>query len=123
MTKHACYARRLDTLNRAYHHFDLGPPVVARGPAAWLALASGMLAALVPKGPMCLAGYLSAFGVTVGAASATIALLRPLGVMVSGLALAFAVLRWTRRRAVLPSPQHELEPRVAINANPRRSRS
>jgi hypothetical protein len=70
-------------------------PRPARAP--WLALASGLLAALLPKCPLCLAGYLSLFGVTVGAAAAATAVLRPLGLALAALGLGWLALRWRRR--------------------------
>jgi len=73
------------------------PPRAARTP--WLALASGLLSALIPKCPMCFAAYLSAFGVSVGTASIALGLLRPLGFALAAIGLALGVLRWKRRQA------------------------
>jgi hypothetical protein len=67
----------------------------ARSP--WLVLVSGLLAALLPKCPLCLAAYLSLFGITVGAASVALAVLRPLAVALAVLGLALMVRRWARR--------------------------
>lgn len=64
--------------------------------AVWVALVSGLGAALAPKCPLCLAAYLSLFGVTLGAASTALALLRPLGIALCALALAVIVLRRLR---------------------------
>jgi hypothetical protein len=58
-----------------------------------LAVGSALLAALAPKCPLCLAAYLSAFGVTVGAASVVVAVLRPVAVTLAVLSVAFMVLR------------------------------
>lgn len=77
---------------------DLRGSSRARASVSWLALLPAVLSTLAPKCPMCLVAYLSVFGVTlVGAASAALALLRPLSAMLAALALAFAVPRWTRR--------------------------
>jgi hypothetical protein len=69
------------------------PPRGAAHAAAGLTLASGLLAALLPKCPICLVAYLSVFGVTLGAASLTLAVLRPLLLTLAVLALASTVLR------------------------------
>jgi hypothetical protein len=69
--------------------------------APWLALVLGLLAALVPKCPICLVAYLSVIGVTVGAAPGGLALVRPLGVALMMLALGFIILR----RALRPKLQ------------------
>lgn len=74
----------------------------------WLALLPTILAALAPKCPLCLAAYLSAFGVTLGMASFTLTVLRPLALASAGLALAVLIFR-ARRAAVttkLPSACH-----------------
>lgn len=71
----------------------------------WLALLPTLLAALAPKCPLCLAAHLSAFGVTLGMASFTLTVLRPLALASAGLALAVLIFR-ARRGAVttkLPS--------------------
>ncbi len=59
----------------------------ARPRAAWVALVSGLLAAAIPKCPLCLAAWLSIFGVTAGALGAAVQVLRPLALAVCGLAL------------------------------------
>jgi hypothetical protein len=64
-----------------------------RARAPWVAVASAALAALAPKCPLCLAAYLSAFGVTVGAASVVVAVLRPLAVALAVLAVAIMAVR------------------------------
>jgi hypothetical protein len=68
--------------------------------APWVALASAALAALVPKCPLCLAAYLSIFGVTAGAAGLAVRVLRPLGLVLCGLSLGFMLVRalTSRRR-------------------------
>lgn len=70
----------------------------ARGRLPWLALLPAILSALAPKCPLCLAAYLSAFGVTLGMASFALSVLRPLAVVFAVLALGFAL--W---RAKVPS--------------------
>jgi hypothetical protein len=77
-----------------------GDPPRARAP--WVAVASTLLAVLAPKCPLCLAAYLSIFGVTVGAASVVLQVLRPLALVVSGLAIGFVF--WRRRRPTAPLP-------------------
>jgi hypothetical protein len=70
-----------------------------RARAPWVALASALVAALVPKCPLCLAGYLSIFGLAAGA----VRVLRPLALALCGLALGFMLLRALasgRRRAM-----------------------
>jgi len=59
----------------------------------WLGLLPAILYALVPKCPMCLVVYLSAFGVTVGMASLALSVLGPLAVASVVLALGFALWR------------------------------
>jgi hypothetical protein len=61
-------------------------------------LASGLLAMLVPKCPLCLVAYLSLFGVGLGAASVASALLRPLGVGLAALALGLILVRRARAK-------------------------
>jgi len=53
-----------------------------------------MLYVLAPKCPICLAAYLSAFGVTVGMTSLALSVLGPLAVASVVLALGFAL--WPR---------------------------
>jgi hypothetical protein len=65
----------------------------ARAKLPWLAFLTSALAMLVPKCPMCLVAYLSAFGVTFGMASFTLSALRPLAVLFTALALGFAFRR------------------------------
>ena len=72
------------------------PPVRPRGAARapLLALTSGLVAAVIPKCPLCIAAYLSAFGVSVGTAGIAIGVLRPLAFALATVAVAFSVLRW-----------------------------
>ena len=67
----------------------------ARARLPWLGIVPAVLYALAPKCPMCLAAYLSAFGVTVSVASLTLDVLGPLAVASVVLALGFAL--WPRR--------------------------
>jgi hypothetical protein len=69
----------------------------SRPRTAWVALVSGLLAAAIPKCPLCLAGWLSIFGVTAGALGvAAIQVLRPLALAVCGLALGVTLLKMIR---------------------------
>jgi len=77
---------------------DVREPARARKRLPWLGLFPVILYALVPKCPMCMVAYLSAFGVTVGMASVALSVLRPLAVASVVLALGFAL--W---RATVPS--------------------
>ena len=77
---------------------DVREPSRARARRPWLALLPAMLYALAPKCPMCLAAYLSAFGVTFGMASLWLSVLGPLAIASVVLALGFAC--W---RAKVPS--------------------
>ncbi|QSQ13891.1 hypothetical protein [Myxococcus landrumensis] len=67
-----------------------------RAPAVSLVL--GLMAALVPKCPLCLVAYLPVLGVTVGAAGALSAMLRPAGFAVAALSLGFIGVRHMRKR-------------------------
>jgi hypothetical protein len=73
-------------------------PAARRAAGSWLALASGLLALLLPKCPLCLAAYLSALGVTVGAASVALSVLRPLGLALALLAAAAILAHRLRTR-------------------------
>jgi hypothetical protein len=76
-------------------------PVTARARprarAPWVAVASALLAALVPKCPLCLAAYLSIFGVSVGAASVALRVARPLALAVCALAVGLVLVRVGRK--------------------------
>ena len=72
---------------------DAPEPRRARARLPWLALLPAILYALVPKCPLCLVAYLSAFGVTVGMASLAVSVLGPLAVALVVLALGFALSR------------------------------
>jgi hypothetical protein len=65
----------------------------ARARLPWLGLIPAILYALVPKCPLCLVAYLSAFGVTVGMASVALSVLGPLAIASGVLALGFALRR------------------------------
>jgi hypothetical protein len=69
-----------------------------RTSAPWLALASGVLAAVLPKCPVCVGAYLSMFGVSLGAAGVTFALLRSLSFAMVALALGLTLVGWSRRQ-------------------------
>jgi hypothetical protein len=73
-----------------------------------LALSLG-LAALVPKCPMCLAAYLSLFGLGGGLAAYAYPFLRPLSVLLVALAAGALLFRWARaargRARVDPRPR------------------
>jgi len=77
---------------------DVPEPGRARAGLPWLGVLPAILYALAPKCPVCLAAYLSAFGVTVSVASLTLDVLGPLAVASVVLALGFAL--W---RAKVPS--------------------
>ena len=64
--------------------------------APWVALASGLLAALLPKCPLCVAAWLSFFGVTLGAAGVALQALRPIALAVCASALALSLVRMVR---------------------------
>ena len=70
---------------------DVGKPRRARARLPWLGVVPAILYALVPKCPMCLAAYLSAFGVTFGMASLTLDVLGPLVAASVVLALGYAL--------------------------------
>lgn len=72
-------------------------PGRARARLPWLGLLPGILYALAPKCPFCLAAYLSAFGVTVGVAGVALSVLGPLAIASGVLALGFAL--WPLRRS------------------------
>ena len=72
---------------------DVREPGRARARLSWLGLLPGILYALAPKCPVCLAAYLSAFGVTFGMASLALSILGPLAVISVVLALGFAIWR------------------------------
>jgi len=75
---------------------DVKEPNRARAGLPWLGVLPAILYALVPKCPVCLAAYLSAFGVTVSVASLTLDVLGPLAVASVVLGLGALLIR--RRR-------------------------
>ena len=64
--------------------------------APWVALVSGLLAALLPKCPLCVAAWLSFFGVTLGAAGMALEVLRPIALAVCAAALGVSLVRMVR---------------------------
>ena len=70
---------------------DVPEPGRARARLPWLGVVPAILYAIAPKCPVCLAAYLSAFGVTVSVASLTLDVLGPLAVASVVLALGFAL--------------------------------
>jgi hypothetical protein len=72
---------------------DVREPSRARARLPSLGFVPAIAYALAPKCPMCLVAYLSAFGVTVGVASAALSLLGPLAAASAVLALGFALRR------------------------------
>ena len=72
---------------------------MVRSRGHWLGLLSGIGAVLVPKCPMCLAGYLSFVGLGVGAATVIAPLLRPFGLSIAAISLFVMLWRIARRRA------------------------
>src|SRR5512134_239705 len=76
---------------------DVREPSRARARVPWRGLVPAVLYALAPKCPMCLVGYLSAFGVTVGMASVALSVIGPL----AAVSVVFA-LGWALRRAKVP---------------------
>lgn len=76
-------------------------PQVERRPAVRapvISLVLGLIAALLPKCPLCLVAYLPVLGVTVGAAGTLSAMLRPAGFAVVAISLGFVVVRRMRKR-------------------------
>ena len=71
-----------------------------KGRGLWLALLSAIFSVLLPKCPLCVVAYLSAFGVTLGVAGFALTVLRPLGFAVAAVTLAVAL--W-RTRALRPA--------------------
>ncbi|NTX63739.1 hypothetical protein HUA74_24075 [Myxococcus sp. CA051A] len=70
--------------------------------APGVSLALGLLAALIPKCPLCIAAYLSLLGVTVGVAGVIGTHLRLVGFTVAALSLGFILVR--RLRGAPPPP-------------------
>src|ERR1043165_9276806 len=68
-----------------------------RSRLSWGALLSGLALALLPKCPLCLAAYLTAFGVGTGAAASLAQVLHPLTALAAALVLGLFVLRLARR--------------------------
>jgi len=70
---------------------DVREPSRVRARLPWLGVVPAILYALAPKCPICLAAYLSVFGVTVGMTSLALSVLGPLAVASVVLALGFAL--------------------------------
>jgi hypothetical protein len=75
---------------------EVREPGRARARLPWLGVVPAILYALAPKCPMCLAAYLSAFGVTFGMASLALDVLGPLAV--ASVVLGLGALPIMRRR-------------------------
>jgi hypothetical protein len=75
---------------------DIREPSRVRARLPWLGVVPAILYALAPKRPMCLAAYLSAFGVTVGMTSLALSVLGPLAAASVVLGLGALLIR--RRR-------------------------
>jgi len=74
--------------------------LVTRRPAVGapgVSLALGLLAALIPKCPLCIAAYLSLLGVTVGVAGVIGSQLRLVGFAVAASSLGLILVRRVRR--------------------------
>jgi len=71
------------------------------GVGSWLGLVAGITAALAPKCPLCLAAYLSMFGISVGLAK-IVPMLLPFGIVIAS--IAFVSLVRSRRSPVSPQP-------------------
>jgi hypothetical protein len=87
---------------------DVREPGRARARLPWLGLLPGILFALAPKCPLCLAAYLSAFGVTVGMTSLALSVLGPLAVASVVLALGFALWPGAGDRVLVICPLRRL---------------
>ena len=70
---------------------DARQPTRPRSRLPWLGVLPAILYVLAPKCPMCLAAWLSVFGITFGMASWVLSALPPLAIASALLALAFAV--------------------------------
>ena len=68
---------------------------------SWFGLLAGIAAIVAPKCPLCLAAYLSMFGISVGLAKVAPMLL-PFGIVIAS--IAFVSLVRSRRSAVSPQP-------------------
>jgi hypothetical protein len=64
---------------------------------SWGAVVSGVALALLPKCPLCLAAYLTVFGVGTGAAASLAQVLHPVTALVAVVVLALFVVRLARR--------------------------
>ena len=72
---------------------DVREPSQAHAKLPWLGVLPAILYTLVPKCPICLAAYLSVFGVTVGVSGFFLAVLPPLAIVSAMLGLGFALWR------------------------------
>jgi hypothetical protein len=71
-------------------------PTARRVPAVSLVL--GLLAALLPKCPLCIATWLSLLGVTASVAGGIGTMVRPAGICVAAVSLGLLIARRLRRR-------------------------
>ena len=87
---------------------DVPEPGRARARLPWLGVVPAILYAIAPKCPVCLAAYLSAFGVTFGMASLALSILGPLAVISVVLALGFALWPGAGDRVLVICPLRRL---------------
>jgi len=74
---------------------------------SWLTLALGLAASLVPKCPLCIAGYLSLFGLGTAAAGVMAPLFFPIGMALVVLSCASMAALFIRARAAARSPSNQ----------------
>src|SRR5262245_15858711 len=72
-----------------------------------LSLVSAIGALLLPKCPICLAGYLAVFGLGTGAASVLSPMLRPIALGLMAITLVLLVIKRSAKRAAVSSASKE----------------